>query len=111
MIASPGSYGDIRPLRSSSRPQVFQVPGMNWDRPSAPTGETAFGFQPDSASIWAAMTAGPISLHCLPDLSTHGAYAAGTCLLLSPPVPPAASGVVASSPAMPTNRTIGTNTM
>src|ERR1035437_10074557 len=36
---------------------------MNWAMPSAPAGETADGFQPDSTSIWAASRGAEIPAH------------------------------------------------
>ena len=51
---------------------------MNWLMPWAPTGELAFGFHPDSASICAAIRGAVISGHMDPAWLTYWAYSGGT---------------------------------
>ena len=44
---------------------------MNWAMPSAPAGETAAGFQPDSTSIWAASSGAEMPGHSEAASSEH----------------------------------------
>lgn len=117
MIASAGLSGLTLPVPSSSRPQVVQVPGSNWDRPLAPVGLTAVGSQSDSAWIWAAITGAVISAHWVPDLSTQGtqsglgilavfSWPESTLVRISPPVlpdtpPPSATITIISRAIIP----------
>src|ERR1039457_1610587 len=45
---------------------------MNWAMPSAPAGETAAGFQPDSTSIWAANKGAEMPGHSEPASANTG---------------------------------------
>ena len=80
---------------------------MNWLNPSAPTGDLAFGFQPDSASICAAITAGLMTSHMAPALSTQGTYSAGTWPDLRPPPTPCSSASASLPPLTATIITTG----
>ena len=111
MMASAGSWTSARPSPLPSRPYWSQVPGMNCEIPCAPAGEWALGFQPDSASICAAMRLGVIPSQISPAAWTNSAYSEGTFLdiplefsILSdcPPIMAMASGISNRKPTTAT---------
>jgi hypothetical protein len=77
-IASAGLKGSRIPSPSPSTPSPAHVPGMNWASPCAPTGLTAFGFQPLSASSCAARSGAVTPGHVCAARRIRASYAAGT---------------------------------
>ena len=77
------------------------------DRPCAPAELPAFGFQPDSWSIWAAMTPGVTTWQMDPARITSASYSAGTpetvdSLALDPRNAPMAARSTPSTASMAT---------
>lgn len=70
---------------------------MNCDKPWAPAGETAAGFQPDSCSICAAISGGLTSAHIEPASMTHASNSGGTVPVANEPWLKSDDGEVSSS--------------